>query len=163
MMNIVIVICATRWDMLVDRNVGECMFQELKKYFSGRSEYYGAHFALHDNTRNSVEEMLRLIIGKETAKFILLKELLRPQVMGKAAFEQNYEGIEQLMPEIRSMRMKEVADKAKIKGESRWLQKFAQLGLKLLERALPGGIVGIEAQKQGRYFLHSGLSVNFSR
>ena len=146
-----IVICATRWDMLVDRNVGECTFQELKKYFSDWSKYYGVHLALHDNTRNSVEEMFRLIIGKETAKLILLEELVRPQMMGNAAFKQNHEAIEQLMPEIRIMRMKEVADRAKIKGESRWQQKFAQLGLKLLERALPGDIIGIEAQKQGKH------------
>ena len=148
-----LILCTTRWDMLMDRNFGERRFQDGKKYFSGWSEYYGAHLAFHDNTRNSVEEMLGLIIGKETAKLILLKELVRPQMMfgGKAAFKQNHEEIEQLMPEIRIMRMKEVEDRAKIKGESLHQQEFAQLGLKLLERALPGDIIGIEAQQQGNY------------
>ena len=69
------------------RNIGECTFQELKKYFSGWRELYDAHWALHDNTRKSVEEMLGLIIGEETAKLILLKELVRPQMMGNAAFK----------------------------------------------------------------------------
>ena len=94
MMNVVI--CITLWDMLVDRNVGKCTFQELKKYFSGWSGLYDAHWAFHDNTRKSVEEMLGLIIGKETTKLVLLKELVRPQMMvaGKLAFKKNHEEIE---------------------------------------------------------------------
>ena len=148
-----VILQTTQSNMLMDRNFGERRFQEVKEYFSGWSEYYGPYLAFHDNTRNSVEETLGLIIGKKTAKLLLLKELVRPQMMfgGKAAFKQNHEGIEQLMPEVRIMRMKEVADRAKIKGESRWQQKFAELGLKSLERALPGDIIGIEAQEQGKY------------
>ena len=67
------------------------------------------------------------------------------------------------MPEIRIMRMKEVAERAKIQGESHWQRKFAQLGLNLLETALPGDIIGTGAQKQGKYIaVFPSLGVNFA-
>lgn len=115
---------------------GEGRFQAMKLNQWDEVIGLGARLACHDNTRKSVEEILRLVIGKEAIKLLLLEELRRPEMTaeGKVTFEKNYEGTKRLLQEICSTQIKEAADRAEIHrkhGDYLWLRKLAYMSAEL--------------------------------